>query len=393
MEAMKKLNLCMAVSLACVLAGCSQETLPPDPVSEGRAAAVSMLFPEEDGQTSPADSLKYKVYYFRAEKGSYTDIKDISSEKFQYRGSTAEWLTYDEFRNYVVGLTNKNLEEYYYKLVTVATSGKQPEIEFSYDEKDVQSQSTLADLKVRRTYNGEGRPYPLSRHNYVGVGNITEDAIVDGEVPVTFTRAVGELVFDFGRYSGLSTLALDEGYSSTLDRVCRIEVEVEHYTKELSWDMKQIIASEDTDRYTYDLSGYLDNGYKVNPDKAADNAHGLSGTLVIGTGDNGNGIPVGTTRFYGPYLLATHSYDVQTAEEDKKLNLTLTFHYYDTYPVNLEEGGDPAESSISLILPQENRYLTVLSNNYTVTKVKIELNRIIDMQKSWDSVLIDPSWK
>ena len=45
-----------------------------------------------------------------------------------------------------------------------------------------------------------------------------------------------------------------------------------------------------------------------------------------------------------------------------------------------------------LNLARNGQKLTVVTNNYTVTTVKIKENRIIDVPRDFSDVTIDPSW-
>ena len=54
--------------------------------------------------------------------------------------------------------------------------------------------------------------------------------------------------------------------------------------------------------------------------------------------------------------------------------------------------GSQTTGTISLSLPRSGQKLTVVTNNYTVTTVKIKENRIIDVPRDFSNVTIDPSW-
>ena len=110
---------------------------------------------------------------------------------------------------------------------------------------------------------------------------------------------------------------------------------------------------------------------------------------IVKSGTEGKLVPVGTGPYYyaqddgGPCLLAT-----DPTPENSDLQVDLTFHYADTYLPD----GSQTTGTISLSLPRNGQKLTVVTNNYTVTTVKIKENRIIDVPRDFSDVTIDPSW-
>ena len=366
----------MALLLALLASGCSENT--SDPVSgpeESRSEIRPLLEGSLEGSASPADTLKYKLYYFRSDQKA-ENPEQTPSEAYHYRASTPEWLTYRQFCDYVVNLSNEWVEQYDYRLIAIATPARQPEIEFRYAENE--TDSTLTNLYVRRTFRqGTDIPWPLSQQNYIGVGNLTREAIESGIIPIEFRRAVGQLVFDFSRCdeSG-SPVRLDPDYHSTLDRVRRIDVTVTNGTRALKWDMSDCRTMTSPETCQYETDSFLDDGLKIDWEQALPNTNGLTGWISPGKED-------GVTRFYGPCLLAT-----DPTPENSDLQVDLTFHYADTYLPD----GSQTTGTISLSLPRNGQKLTVVTNNYTVTTVKIKENRIIDVPRDFSDVTIDPSW-
>ena len=364
--------------LAVFATGCSKEDTQLLPPSENSRAEIRPLLEGsmDNNKEEILKNLQYKLYYFRSEDKT-ENPEETESEKYSYRASTSHWLDYDEFRNYIVNIGNEYVEQYDYRLIAIATPAPVPEIEFSFAENE--SDSLLTNLYLRRTFNSEtNKPYPLSLHNYIGVGNLTAEAIKSGIIPIEFRHAIGQLVFDFSRVDNSgNSLKLDEGYSSTLDRVQKIDVQIENYTRSLKWDMSEcnIITGEDSNETCiYDTSGFLDEDLKVDWSIATENSEG--------TGWISSGTDVGSTRFYGPCLLASDP------NNPSELKVKLTFHYADTYL----PGGEKKQSTISLSLPRKGKELTIKTGNYTVTTVKILENRIIDVPKDFGDITIDTGW-
>lgn len=358
--------------------GCSKEDTQLLPPSENSRAEIRPLLEGsmDNKKEEILKNLQYKLYYFRSEDKA-ENPEETESEKYSYRASTSHWLDYDDFRNYIVNIGNEYVEQYDYRLIAIATPAPVPEIEFSFAENE--SDSLLTNLYLRRTFNSEtNKPYPLSLHNYIGVGNLTAEAIKSGIIPIEFRHAIGQLVFDFSRVDNSgSPLKLDEGYSSTLDRVKQIDVQIENYTRSLKWDMSEsnIIIGEDcSETCSYFTSRFLDGELKVDWSKATENSEG--------TGWISPRKDVGSTRFYGPCLLASDP------NNPSELKVKLTFHYADTYL----PGGEKQQSTISLSLPRKGKELTIKTGNYTVTTVKILENRIIDVPKDFGDITIDTGW-
>lgn len=358
--------------------GCSKEDTQLLPPSENSRAEIRPLLEGsmDNNKEEILKNLQYKLYYFRSEDKA-ENPEETESEKYSYRASTSHWLDYDDFRNYIVNIGNEYVEQYDYRLIAIATPAPVPEIEFSFAENE--SDSLLTNLYLRRTFNSEtNKPYPLSLHNYIGVGNLTADAIKSGIIPIEFRHAIGQLVFDFSRVDNSgNSLKLDEGYSSTLDRVQKIDVQIENYTRSLKWDMSEsnIIIGEDcSETCSYFTSRFLDGELKVDWSKATENSEG--------TGWISPRKDVGSTRFYGPCLLASDP------NKSSELKVKLTFHYADTYL----PGGEKQQSTISLSLPRKGKELTIKTGNYTVTTVKILENRIIDVPKDFGDITIDTGW-
>lgn len=365
--------------LAVFATGCSKVDTQLLPPSENSRAEIRPLLEGsmDNNKEEILKNLQYKLYYFRSEDKA-ENPEETTSEEYSYRASTPEWLSYDEFCNYIVNIGNEYVEQYDYRLIAIATPAPVPEIEFSFAENE--SDRLLTNLYLRRTFNSKtNKPYPLSLHNYIGVGNLTADAIKSGIIPIEFRHAIGQLVFDFSRVDNSgSPLELDEGYSSTLDRVQKIDVQIENYTRSLKWDMSEcnIITGEDSNETcSYVTSGFLDGDLKVDWSKATENSEGKTGWISPGT-------DVGSTRFYGPCLLASDP------NNPSELKVKLTFHYVDTYLPD----GENQQSTISLSLPREGKELTIKTGNYTVTTVKILENRIIDVPKDFGDITIDTGW-
>lgn len=351
-----------------LLAGCSKDTalfLPP--TDESRAEMCPVLDGNLNAQNEGdeiAATLQYKLYYFRKE-GKVENPENETSEKYEFEKTDENWMDYDKFCQYLVDIEYKNLDKYDYRLIAIATPKNQPEIEFFFHEKE---NKILKNLSVRRTYKTKGGvPWPLSKHNYIGVGNITKDAVNNGIIPIEFQRAVGQLVFDIYKFKNGTKQDLDDGYNSTLDRVHNIRAKITNYTHALSWDLKKYETNPGTETCDYDLSNCLTSDYKIDWVKTASSP--IEELEVKGA-----------TRIYGPYLLATN-------QDMNPMEVELTFEYADTYIPN----GEAVTNTLVLNLPKGDNKLPVKTDYFTRTTIMIPQNRIIDVQKDFDGITINPS--
>lgn len=383
MKCLKKIILGVAVLL---LASCEESDLSVVDNSLPMQMAVAKV---DLPQQSEVD-LMFKVYKFRALKEGFEDVSQIPSKDFVLVPGEDRWLDYDEFKDYTVQLQSEDLAKYYYKLVVLATPNGKPEVEFSYQPSE--EANPLDALRLRRVVDAPtGKNRPLSKHNYLGIGNISEYEVANGIIPVEFSNAAGALVFDFGKYSSPETsVALEEGFNSTLDRVYQIDIELRNYTQSLSWTCTNFEMGTQTEIYSYDLSSYLegeDEGYKVK--LGANGASPEIGTIHVG-GFSELEIPEGTTRLYGPFLLMTPGAEEQKTDAGKRFELLMTFHYYDTY--SNDDGQEAPVHQITLSLPQTGNYMNVVTGAYTLTRIKLHENRIIDVAKNGGAFTLDPEW-
>lgn len=385
MKCLKNIILGVAVSLLVACEGSEGELPVVDHSLPMQMAVAKVDLPQQSEV-----GLMFKVYKFRALKEGFEDASLIPSKNFALVPGEDRWLSYEEFQDYTVQMQSEDLAKYYYKLVVLATPDGNPEVEFSYQPSE--NANPLDALRLRRVVEAPtGKNKPLSKHNYLGVGNISEQEVANGVIPVTFGNAAGALVFDFGKYSAPEVpVALDEGFNSTLDRVYQIDIEVRHYTQSLSWTYTNFEQGTQKEIYSYDLSSYLggeDEGYKVKL-----GANGLSpeiGSIHVG-GFSELEIPQGSTRLYGPFLLMTPGIEEQKLDADKRFELLLTFHYYDTYSNG--NGQEPPVHQITLNLPQTGNYMNVVTGAYTLTRIKLHENRIIDVAKNGGAFSLDPEW-
>lgn len=385
MKCLKNIILGVAVSLLVACEGSEGELPVVDHSLPMQMAVAKVDLPQQSEV-----GLMFKVYKFRALKEGFEDASLIPSKNFALVPGEDRWLSYEEFQDYTVQMQSEDLAKYYYKLVVLATPDGNPEVEFSYQPSE--NANPLDALRLRRVVEAPtGKNKPLSKHNYLGVGNISEQEVANGVIPVTFGNAAGALVFDFGKYSAPEVpVALDEGFNSTLDRVYQIDIEVRHYTQSLSWTCTNFEQGTQKEIYSYDLSSYLggeDEGYKVKL-----GANGLSpeiGSIHVG-GFSELEIPQGSTRLYGPFLLMTPGIEEQKLDADKRFELLLTFHYYDTYSNG--NGQEPPVHQITLNLPQTGNYMNVVTGAYTLTRIKLHENRIIDVAKNGGAFSLDPEW-
>lgn len=357
------------IFLILFLVGCSKDR---SLLSSGMNGSRVEMFPELEGSFKDeaiAKTLKYKIYYFRTQAKVTNPETEPSSQYYYIEDFETDWMDYSKFSKYIINITHDSLDTYDYRLVTIATPASQAEIEFFFPEN--LENKTLNNLSVRRTYNANQEPYPLSLHNYIGTGTITSSAIEMGKLPINFKRVVGQLVFDICRYDEHGNpLDVDMDFNSTLDRVCNITAEISNYTHSLSWDLLQSNVVNGTEVCSYNLSDVLmEDSYKIDWEKAET-------SLIISSLSFR-----GATRFWGPYLLATPL-------ENNTMKVKLTFKYHDTYV----PGGEQTTNSIELKLPSSGKTLPVQSNTFTRTTIKILQNRIIDVKEDLGGITIDPSF-
>lgn len=407
--------------IVCLLSsGCTDIRYDNDVSSDDRM--VSAVFPK-DAEPSLADTLKYKVCFFRAK----ADIAAPADSDFVFVSSlvneSGKWLSFDQLCSLVVIVGKSEMAAFRYRAVVIATPVSREEIDFYCSSTGgglgvFPEGMRLTDLNISRTYKKDGTPLPMSLHNYVGFRDLDDEVLASGRITFSFKRLVGQLVFDFGRYDEAGNpiaperteveylhpdgyiLSITDGVVSTMDRIYQVDMAVSNYTSLLSWDGSTAVRTETgvPDRYSYELDEYygkvMDDTIPVVHHLMMDaslfkqNSVTIPGTLTF------HPDKVGTTRFYTAYQFRTFDSDGQREEADRRFGVDFTFHYEYTLP-DLKPNPDNywfciftertdgvlMLDSLALSLPRNEKTLVVVPNNYTVTTVKIVENRLIDIRK------------
>lgn len=330
--------------------------------------------------------LDFRVLIYKVEKS--LNVPSDQFESYQLDSYT-EWMEYDLIKNeYTVNFSKENLEKYNYKLIVLGSS-KLHELDFN----ELYVGKTLDLLSVAST------GVPLTKRNYFGYLDVNKEDVLanNGVLILPFNRVVGELLFDFGRYSDASTpIALDDGFNSTLDRVFRIDVGVLNYTRSITTVGEvETAAPQDTLWFSYDLSDYLldeDQDFKVDLSKAVEpNSEGLAGRLQVRPANGTESqdltvslMPDGTTRFFGPYLMRTEVLN-------SPLKVFLRLYYYDTYMAQYPDDPLPV-GMLQLDMPQPGKQMNVVGNSFTLSTIKLMQNRVIDEFYNLGDVEVNPDW-
>lgn len=355
------------------------------------------IYPEEEGiylmdsngsflNQKNTKELDFRVLIYKVEKSL-----NVSSDQFDlYKlDSYTEWMEYDLIKDeYTVNFSKENLEKYNYKLIVLGSS-KLHELDFN----ELYIGKSLELLSVAST------GVPLTKRNYFGYLDVNKEDVLanNGVLILPFNRVVGELLFDFGRYSDASTpIALDDDFNSTLDRVFRIDVGVLNYTCSITAVGEvETAAPQDTLWFSYDLGNYLldeEHGFKVDLSKATEpNLEGVAGWLQMRpkNGEESQDLtaslmPDGTTRFFGPYLMRTEVLN-------SPLKVFLRLYYYDTYMAQYPDDPLPV-GMLQLDMPQPGKQMNVVGNSFTLSTIKLTQNRVIDEFYNLGDVEVNPDW-
>lgn len=372
-----------------------------DWIEEGTTCNVVIARTEggdEDGM-APLTSLSYTLCVFRAKVVEGKNLKNADYKCWKLQPG----LTKDQVDSYSIKIENQDIGDYEYRLFIHATATRKDN-----EEKTETTETTVLGVE-KESAGKEGSSYeaieigmvmkgdsyiPLSKDNYYASANLTTKDMIDGvtSVKLSLKRLVGQLVFDFFKSdkSG-EPMDIEGGCLSTLDRVSHIKVQVQGMTSKIK--LAGMVATEDKrnqilHKFDTELNDTEGGDYRLDAEK-----QNPENIIKIEEKEYNKKMVTfrGGARVFSVHLLPTVT---ATATADPKevtknnLKANLTFSYYDTPVLN----GTPIKKELKLQLPStQNGVLTVKENCYTLTNVRLNNNRIIDLNASGE-VDIDTKW-
>lgn len=272
--------------------------------------------------------------------------------------------------------SNQKLVEKDFRFLFTATPAARPEITITQGNTagDPASGSSWSEIRIRTAADS------LTIDNYYGVTDLTGAELLKTDtIRGQLTRLVGQTVFDFTKIGNSleNPLPTDATVTSVFDRIYQIHLEYTGYTTMLRLEGKDQLVPADTVSVPLSLSYItrLDSVLKLTiPQEQID-------TLAVGKLYGG--------RLRGACLFPTTG----------TLQAKLTFYYYDTTPlcpnlVHRHEADCYAKSSVKLTLSGKPAAtgIPVQENAYTVNRIGIRNNRIIDISYGADMDL-DTQWQ
>lgn len=177
--------------------------------------------PSTDNDNAVLQKLVYHLFIFRSNTANPSPDNDGSNYTFwRHTGD----LTLKQIREYTLSIPSESTDRSYLLLVH-ATPKEKPESEIISKEGMTFSESEISMIK-----ENDNNYVPLSKDNYYAIQQLTPEDIAQGKTSIEFKlkRAVGELVFDVMKCDEKShnPIDIDTECSSTLDRVFRIDIEI-----------------------------------------------------------------------------------------------------------------------------------------------------------------------
>lgn len=332
--------------------------------SEDTSLRVSIGSGHIDGNLEIGLSdLSYTLCLFRAPINNLEDFKCKEIHK---------GLTESEIKKFSFIVDHVDKGKYAYRLFVHATPKTKVETTVKISKEDSFEQLEIGLVEEDETY------VALSKDNYYGYETVTVGDLSEMvQIELELKRFVGRLVFDIFKSDSNNPIDIDTNYGSTLDRVTRIDMLVKGITTGMKPFRNMVIKNVDSSvslslETTLNEERYLlienqDHDYFTEVEK------NTGGTTVS---------PKGGVRLYSVYLLPT-------GDTNDMLKAELTFSYWD----ELVGTTEPSMKNINLQLPSSSStsYLRVAENYYTLTNIRLKLNRIIDLNVSND-ITIDTSW-
>ena len=279
--------------------------------------------PSTDNDNAVLQKLVYHLFIFRSNTANPSPDNDGSNYTFwRHTGD----LTLKQIREYTLSIPSESTDRSYLLLVH-ATPKEKPESEIISKEGMTFSESEISMIK-----ENDNNYVPLSKDNYYAIQQLTPEDIAQGKTSIEFKlkRAVGELVFDVMKCDEKShnPIDIDTECSSTLDRVFRIDIEINGVIPKVS------------------LTNETRNPERINI---------CFSKMTLDHPDEG------------------------ATDPEEGIKTIINFSYYDTTP--LPNG---SYSTKKLILSLTDKPLTIVKDHYTVTNIRLRNNRIIDLSVSGD---------
>ena len=314
--------------------------------------------PSTDNDNAVLQKLVYHLFIFRSNTANPSPDNDGSNYTFwRHTGD----LTLKQIREYTLSIPSESTEK--------------PESEIISKEGMTFSESEISMIK-----ENDNNYVPLSKDNYYAIQQLTPEDIAQGKTSIEFKlkRAVGELVFDVMKCDEKShnPIDIDTECSSTLDRVFRIDIEINGVIPKVSLTNE----TRNPERINICFSKEIVLKSDYTPDFA--NNTGVIEPLTNAPLDTNEKAVKGATRICGPYLFSKMTLDHPdegATDPEEGIKTIINFSYYDTTP--LPNG---SYSTKKLILSLTDKPLTIVKDHYTVTNIRLRNNRIIDLSVSGD---------
>lgn len=344
------------------LAACSEDQEVP-PIIPENPTGTPFSF-KAKGFSLNADQLNYSLYIFSHAAGSTEEYRLDS-------------MIHPLLETSKLVFSNQKLSEKDFRFLFIATPAAHPEITITQGNTagDPASGSSWSEIRIRTAADS------LTIDNYYGVTDLTGTELLKIDtIQGKLSRLVGQTVFDFTKIGNSLENPLpinDATVNSIFDRIYQIDLEYTGYTSALRLEGKDQLVPADTIFVPLHLFGtpQFEAGLKVTIPQ------GQIDTLSIGESYGG--------RLRGAYLFPTTG----------TLQAKLTFYYYDTTPlcpdlVHKHEADCYAKSSVKLNLSGKPAAtgIPVHENAYTVNRIGIRNNRIIDISYGADMDL-DTQWQ
>lgn len=317
---------------------------------------------------------------FRSEKlGRITDDLDYAMYIFsREKASAASYVLSDSIHPLTTDsrlkVSNDSLSKRDFRFLFIATPKTEAEIRITdKDGGEPALYTAWENIRLKTATDN------LSLHNYYDVKDMTgEEILRTDSIHGNLVRAVGQMVFDISKVgTGIEDVQLIDTsvYSSVFDRIYKIEVIYSGCTSLLAFgEGKELIPQPDG---LWEGTQVMEINEDA-PFKVALPRVGLD-TLAGGTPAGG--------RVKGLCLLPSAD----------KVYMKLTFSYYDTTPIcDLEHSHTAScfeQKTLILNIPVVNRQtgIAVRADAYTVNKIGIRYNRLIDVGYS-SGINITTEW-
>lgn len=297
---------------------------------------------------------------------------NLTCELHVFRKSTTD-LDYNYWRTVTVQGNNtdtlkflsEDLASTSYKFLFTCTSLSNEIVTVNSSGSSLDNSNVWGDVRIRQNVS------ELSKDNYYHVLEKTgQELLQQPQIHATLTRMVGQIVFDIYRIDtdiNTPTSIVSADVASVLDRVYKIDIAYTNMSREFYFNASNDLLVDGIENKLQEIEPTLNEDL----------------TLTLPQEDE---------------YLALYDEDIEGAVRIKGLygfpavdtvSVKFTFYYYDDTPMcgDVSDTHDHTVAcyktkTLELNIPQNNpsmQYLKILPNVYTVNKVGIKYDRIIDV--------------